>query len=266
MAPTETTFEDRLRLYWPELKQLYMELYHDDAMLKKLCRHLAAFSEERRDSLKQRDAEKQESPNWYQSRELLGMMLYIDNFAGNLKGDGKSCKHCGDHRCRGHLYGRNAASDSENGLETLLPAGAGNNASVCQCGGSCRHHTGGCTAGDALCPRNPDHSFDTCLNLDKDVRTMQIQKLVPGQTEVSSNRTDVIKRNSEKTRNGLSPICIQSPNFLRGRRKPVSTDSPDIPKDPLRLFLKMVFGIFEHILSQCDDYSSSPNSQTLLIP
>ena len=95
---------------------------------------------------------------------------------------------------------------------------------------------------------------------------MQIQKFVPGQTEVSSNRTDVIKRNSDKTQNGLSPICIQSPNFLRGRRKPVSTGSPDIPKDPLRLFLKMVFGIFEHILSQCDDYSSSPNSQTLLIP
>ena len=54
LASSETNFEDRLRLYWPELKQ--------------------------------RDAEKQESPNWYQSRELLGMMLYIDNFAGNLKG------------------------------------------------------------------------------------------------------------------------------------------------------------------------------------
>lgn len=86
MASPETNFEDRLQLYWPELKHLYMELYHDDDMLKKLRRHLAAFSEARRDSLKQRDAEKQESPNWYQSRDLLGMMLYIDNFAGNLKG------------------------------------------------------------------------------------------------------------------------------------------------------------------------------------
>ena len=86
MASTETSFEDRLQLYWPELKQRYMELYHDEEMLKKLRYQLAAFSEERRDSLKQRDAEKQESPNWYQSRELLGMMLYIDNFAGNLKG------------------------------------------------------------------------------------------------------------------------------------------------------------------------------------
>ena len=86
LASSETNFEDRLRLYWPELKQRYMELYHDDTMLKQLRRQLAAFFEERRDSLKQRDAEKQESPNWYQSRELLGMMLYIDNFAGNLKG------------------------------------------------------------------------------------------------------------------------------------------------------------------------------------
>ena len=86
MASPETNFEDRLQLYWPELKHLYRQLYHDDDMLKKLRRHLAAFSEARRDSLKQRDAEKQESPNWYQSRELLGMMLYIDNFAGNLNG------------------------------------------------------------------------------------------------------------------------------------------------------------------------------------
>ena len=86
MASPETNFEDRLQLYWPELKQRYLELYHDDAMLKELRRHLAAFSEDRRDSLKQRDMEKQSTPNWYQSRELLGMMLYIDNFAGNLKG------------------------------------------------------------------------------------------------------------------------------------------------------------------------------------
>ena len=62
LASSETNFEDRLRLYWPELKQRYMELYHDDTMLKQLRRQLAAFSEERRDSLKQRDTEKQESP------------------------------------------------------------------------------------------------------------------------------------------------------------------------------------------------------------
>ena len=39
-----------------------MELYHDDAMLKQLRRQLAAFSEERRDSLKQRDAENRKVP------------------------------------------------------------------------------------------------------------------------------------------------------------------------------------------------------------
>lgn len=52
MASSETNFEDRLRLYWPELKRRYMELYHDDAMLKQLRRQLDAFSEERRDSLR----------------------------------------------------------------------------------------------------------------------------------------------------------------------------------------------------------------------
>lgn len=61
-ASPETHFEDRLQLYWPELKHLYMELYHDDAMLKQLRRQLAAFFEERRDSLKQRDAENRKVP------------------------------------------------------------------------------------------------------------------------------------------------------------------------------------------------------------
>ena len=86
LASTETGFEDRLQLYWPELKQRYMDLYHDDAMLEALREQLAAFSDARREALKQRDGEKLQSPNWYQSRDLLGMMLYIDNFAGNLKG------------------------------------------------------------------------------------------------------------------------------------------------------------------------------------
>ena len=45
MASSETNFEDCLRLYWPELKHLYMELYHDEAMLKKLS-DKAAFSKE----------------------------------------------------------------------------------------------------------------------------------------------------------------------------------------------------------------------------
>ena len=63
-------------MYWPELKHLYMELYHDDAMLEALRRQLAAFSDTRRESLKQRDAEKQDNPNWYQSRELLGVFNF----------------------------------------------------------------------------------------------------------------------------------------------------------------------------------------------
>ena len=84
MASPGTSFEDRLRQYWPELQQRYLSLYHDDAMLEALRQNLILFSNERRDALKQRDAQKQDG--WYQSRELLGMMLYIDNFAGNLRG------------------------------------------------------------------------------------------------------------------------------------------------------------------------------------
>lgn len=37
----------------------------------------------------------------------------------------------------------------------------------------------------------------------------------PGQTAISSNLIDAIKRNSENTRNGLQQICIQSKSHPR---------------------------------------------------
>jgi len=36
--------------------------------------------------LKNRDLEREKNPDWFRQKDMLGMMLYIDNFAGNIKG------------------------------------------------------------------------------------------------------------------------------------------------------------------------------------
>ena len=35
---------------------------------------------------KNRDLEREKNPDWFRQKDMLGMMLYIDNFAGNIKG------------------------------------------------------------------------------------------------------------------------------------------------------------------------------------
>lgn len=46
---------------------------------------MESLRQERREALKARDAEKG-GTEWYKAQEMLGMMLYIDNFAGDLTG------------------------------------------------------------------------------------------------------------------------------------------------------------------------------------
>ena len=86
MAKEEQRFQDRLSRHLDELRWLYMELYGSDAMFAELCDNLHRFAEERSAALKKRDLEREADPDWYRSNDLTGMMLYIDNFAGNLNG------------------------------------------------------------------------------------------------------------------------------------------------------------------------------------
>ena len=79
-------FEVRLERHADELKWLYMELYGNEAMFTELCANLRDFYEQRGAQLKQRDREREQCPDWYKGNDLLGMMFYIDNFAGNLQG------------------------------------------------------------------------------------------------------------------------------------------------------------------------------------
>lgn len=82
---TESTFHLRLERHETELKELYMELYGNKAMYDSLLARLEDYHTQRSEGLKARDAEKG-GTEWYKSQDMLGMMLYIDNFAGNLSG------------------------------------------------------------------------------------------------------------------------------------------------------------------------------------
>ena len=83
---TEQEFQERLEGYIDELRWLYMELYDNSSMFAELCDSLYAFCEERSNALKSRDRQREEHPDWYKQNDMLGMMFYIDNFAGNMKG------------------------------------------------------------------------------------------------------------------------------------------------------------------------------------
>ena len=68
-----------------ELKELYMSLYGNEAMYHKLYMGLRMCYLNRSKALRRRDAEKG-GTDWYKSGDMLGMMLYIDNFADDLQG------------------------------------------------------------------------------------------------------------------------------------------------------------------------------------
>ncbi|MGN0154213.1 MAG: amylosucrase [Lachnospiraceae bacterium] len=84
--PAENEFQNRLQHHYDELKWLYMELYDNDAMYAELEANMKEFYNERREILKRQDRKREASPDWYKQNDMLGMMLYIDNFAGDLAG------------------------------------------------------------------------------------------------------------------------------------------------------------------------------------
>lgn len=81
----DDTFRKRLGKHYDELKWLYIELYQNDSMFSELCRNMYQYYTERRLPLKARDELREKNPGWFKKNDMLGMMLYIDNFAGNLK-------------------------------------------------------------------------------------------------------------------------------------------------------------------------------------
>ena len=80
-------FALRFRRHENELQWLYCEIYHGD-----FCAYdyftdmLYRLWEERPEKLRALDRIREASPDWYKGHDLVGMLMYVSAFAGNLKG------------------------------------------------------------------------------------------------------------------------------------------------------------------------------------
>ena len=80
-------FVNRLNARLDELKWLYCELYRNDVRaFEYFVDMLRRSYDDRKQALRDRDERRLADPDWYRSNKMLGMMLYVDNFAGDLKG------------------------------------------------------------------------------------------------------------------------------------------------------------------------------------
>lgn len=80
-------YSERFEKYYQELKWLYCELYENGTeQFEQLCEQLKFWYEKRSAALKKLDISREKNPKWYHGNQLLGMMMYVDAFAGNLKG------------------------------------------------------------------------------------------------------------------------------------------------------------------------------------
>ncbi len=80
-------FQDRLTQYMDELRWLYFELYHsDEKAFDYFLQVLESYYNERSEDLKAMDALRTKDTNWYRKNEMLGMLMYVDCFAGTING------------------------------------------------------------------------------------------------------------------------------------------------------------------------------------
>ena len=86
ISPKEKIFNDRLSVYMDEMKWLYMELYNDEKAFSYYVSMLRSYYMERREELLSLDQKRLESPGWYKGNDMLGMLMYVDCFAGTING------------------------------------------------------------------------------------------------------------------------------------------------------------------------------------
>lgn len=86
MTKKDRIFQERLDRHHSELKWLYMELYGNDDMFAELCSQMYEYYGKRKLKLRNRDERKEKHPGWFKQNDMLGMMLYIENFGGTIKG------------------------------------------------------------------------------------------------------------------------------------------------------------------------------------
>ena len=81
-----TLFDKRFAQRRAELEALYRELYGDSALLEELEQTMARAYEDRSLTLRRLDSSREKKPDWYRAGKMLGMTMYTDLFAGNLRG------------------------------------------------------------------------------------------------------------------------------------------------------------------------------------
>lgn len=80
-------FQLRFSRHKEELKGLFFELYHGDTHAwEYFCGMLRRSWEQRPEDLKALDRVREVSPGWYEGHSLVGMLMYVDAFAGTLSG------------------------------------------------------------------------------------------------------------------------------------------------------------------------------------
>lgn len=80
-----TSYERRLANRQDELDWLYMELYDDRERLAALCQKMREVWDRRDPDLKQLDEQREKDPEWYRQGKMLGITMYTNLFAGNLR-------------------------------------------------------------------------------------------------------------------------------------------------------------------------------------
>ncbi len=83
----EPEFAERFNLGEDELKWLFCELYHNDMQAyADFTEMLYRQWQNRPETLKTIDRSRVEQPDWYRGHKTTGMLMYVNAFAGDLKG------------------------------------------------------------------------------------------------------------------------------------------------------------------------------------
>ena len=83
----EATFAARFARHEKELRELYGQLYREEEEAwNAFVDMLAAAWRERPAELRRLDRTREDDPAWYKGHELVGMLMYVNAFAGTLKG------------------------------------------------------------------------------------------------------------------------------------------------------------------------------------
>ena len=86
MEQKDRVFQERWARHEAELKWLFMELYQEEEAYVGLREMLYRMWRERDEALKALDLSRLKTPNWYRGHHLVGMLMYVNAFAGTLAG------------------------------------------------------------------------------------------------------------------------------------------------------------------------------------